>query len=138
MLNIHLPTYPVIGTLVGMIVVGIKGMKGYADLKIGAGLGAKIGAGAGVLGAATYGTVSAHGRAQGGLVKAGSPYIVGERGSELFVPMSAGSIIPHAAEGRGPAIDNSEITSRMDKQFDQNERLMKKLGSQFEFGNRQF
>jgi hypothetical protein len=127
----------VIGTLVGMIVVGIKGMKGVADLGAGALLGAKIGAGAGTLGAATYGIVSAQGRASGGPVKAGSPYVVGERGSELFVPMTAGSIIPHAAGGAGPAIDNSEITSRMDKQFEQNERLFRKLGSQFEYGTGQ-
>jgi hypothetical protein len=122
-----------VGAIVGAIPILNK--VAWKGMKKGAGKGAKIGAGIGLLGA---GGIWAKGRAQGGPVKAGSPYVVGERGSELFVPMSAGSIIPHAAEGRGPAIDNSEITSRMDKQFDQNERLMKKLGSQFEFGNRQY
>ena len=66
--------------------------------------------------------------ASGGPVSAGSPYIVGERGSELFVPMTGGSIIPHAADGVGPTIDNSDITNRMDKQYEQNERLFRKLG----------
>jgi hypothetical protein len=108
--------------LVGAIVGAIPGLNKVAwkGMKKGAGKGAKIGAGIGLAGAA--GTFAA-GRASGGPVKAGSPYVVGERGSELFVPMSAGSIIPHAAGGAGPAIDNSDITSRMDKQFEQNERL---------------
>jgi hypothetical protein len=113
--------------LVGAIVGAIPGLNKVAwqGMKKGAGKGAKIGAGIGLAGAA--GTFAA-GRASGGPVKAGSPYVVGERGSELFVPMSAGSIIPHAAGGAGPAIDNSDITSRMDKQFEQNERLFRKLG----------
>jgi hypothetical protein len=126
----------VLGALVGMIVVGIKGMKGSIDLKRGAKQGMGYGLGAGIAGSAAYG-IYAKGRASGGPVKAGNPYVVGERGSELFVPTSAGSIIPHAAGGAGPAIDNSDITSRMDKQFEQNERLFRKLGSQFEYGTGQ-
>jgi hypothetical protein len=126
----------VLGALVGMIVVGLKGMKGSIDLKRGAKQGMGYGLGAGVAASGAYG-IYAKGRAQGGPVRAGSPYIVGERGSELFVPTSAGSIIPHAAGGAGPAIDNSDITSRMDKQFEQNERLFRKLGSQFEYGTGQ-
>ena len=35
------------------------------------------------------------GKAAGGPVSAGSPYIVGEKGMELFVPRSAGSIVPN-------------------------------------------
>jgi phage-related minor tail protein len=35
------------------------------------------------------------GRAVGGPVKARSPYIVGERGPELFVPSERGAIIPN-------------------------------------------
>ncbi len=35
------------------------------------------------------------GRAVGGPVSAGTPYIVGERGPELFVPSISGSIIPN-------------------------------------------
>ena len=39
------------------------------------------------------------GRAVGGPVSGGSPYIVGERGPELFVPGSSGSIIPNNRMG---------------------------------------
>lgn len=38
-------------------------------------------------------------RASGGPVSAGSPYIVGERGPEMFVPNSSGTIIPNGAGG---------------------------------------
>jgi len=36
-------------------------------------------------------------RATGGPVTAGSPYLVGERGAELFVPGSSGTIVPHGS-----------------------------------------
>ncbi len=48
------------------------------------------------LGAAQY-------RANGGPVSAGSPYIVGERGPELFMPRSSGSVYPNHAMGMGGA-----------------------------------
>ena len=38
----------------------------------------------------------AHGRAAGGPVKRGQPYIIGERGPELFVPKSHGFISPNS------------------------------------------
>jgi hypothetical protein len=131
----------VLGGLFGLLVAMKTVMKGVVnpfagitsgtkDLMMGAAMvsgGAVIGGGIGAIA----------GRERGGPVKAGNPYVVGERGSELFVPTSAGSIIPHAAGGAGPAIDNSDITSRMDKQFEQNERLFRKLGSQFEYGTGQ-
>lgn len=40
-------------------------------------------------------------RADGGPVSAGSPYMVGERGPELFVPSSSGSIVPNGASVGG-------------------------------------
>lgn len=39
------------------------------------------------------------GRASGGPVSAGMPYVVGEQGPELFVPQASGSIVPHGAAG---------------------------------------
>lgn len=41
------------------------------------------------------------GRATGGPVGMGRPYMVGERGPELFVPNSSGSIVPNGAMGGG-------------------------------------
>jgi phage-related minor tail protein len=38
-------------------------------------------------------------RATGGPVSGGSPYVVGERGPELFVPAVSGSIVPNNAIG---------------------------------------
>jgi hypothetical protein len=42
----------------------------------------------------------APGRATGGAVSPGRPYWVGERGPELMVPASAGSVVPMAAGAR--------------------------------------
>ena len=117
----------IIGGILGFIVMLIPGLGTKQMLKgtLGAKWGAGIGAGIGVAGAGVMATTA---RASGGPVKAGNPYVVGERGSELFVPMTAGHIIPHMAGGTAPALDNSDITSRMDKQYEQNERLFRKLG----------
>jgi len=38
-------------------------------------------------------------RASGGSVSAGTPYVVGERGAELFVPSSNGTIVPNGGSG---------------------------------------
>lgn len=38
-------------------------------------------------------------RASGGPVSAGKPYLVGERGAELFIPRASGSIVPNGAMG---------------------------------------
>jgi len=42
-------------------------------------------------------------RANGGPVSAGSPYVVGERGPELFVPGRSGTIVPNNKMGMGDA-----------------------------------
>lgn len=64
-----------------------------------------IGAGGGTVG--RYGTLGPNygirQRASGGPVSAGSPYLVGERGPEMFVPRSSGSIYPNHAMGMGGA-----------------------------------
>ena len=38
-------------------------------------------------------------RAAGGAVSAGTPYVVGEKGAELFVPSSSGTIVPNGGMG---------------------------------------
>jgi Tape measure protein len=51
---------------------------------------------------ATDGTVKVAGaRALGGSVSASKPYLVGERGAELFVPGRSGTIVPNNALGGG-------------------------------------
>lgn len=49
-------------------------------------------------------------RAKGGPVSAGSPYIVGERGPELFVPGRSGSIVPNDKMGG----DNVSVVVNVD------------------------
>lgn len=45
------------------------------------------------------------GRAAGGQVTAGTPYLVGEVGPELFVPHTSGTIIPNHALGGGKGME---------------------------------
>ena len=45
------------------------------------------------------------GKAIGGPVQAGTPYMVGERGPEMFVPSRSGSIVPNNALGGGMTIN---------------------------------
>jgi TP901 family phage tail tape measure protein len=44
-------------------------------------------------------------RALGGPVTAGMPYMVGERGPELFVPRGSGTIVPNGAGGGGVVVN---------------------------------
>lgn len=59
------------------------------------------------------------GRQDGGPVSAGTPYIVGEVGPELFVPSQSGQIVPNAAlGGGGTTIYNiSTLDSKSFEQF---------------------
>ncbi|MGB0584297.1 MAG: phage tail tape measure C-terminal domain-containing protein [Candidatus Puniceispirillaceae bacterium] len=50
---------------------------------------------------------SVPGRAIGGPVQAGSPYMVGERGPEMFIPNSSGSIVPNDKMGGGITVVNN-------------------------------
>ena len=49
-------------------------------------------------------------RAKGGPVTSGSPYVVGEKGPELFVPGRSGAIVPNDALGGGSTVVNINIT----------------------------
>ena len=50
------------------------------------------------------------GRASGGPVKGGSPYVVGEKGPELFVPGSSGNIVPNHAMGGANVVVNVDAS----------------------------
>jgi phage-related minor tail protein len=56
-------------------------------------------------------------KADGGPVTAGSTYIVGERGPEVFMPSVSGSIVPNHALGGGgvTVVQNISIDSRSDQ-----------------------
>lgn len=58
-----------------------------------------VAGGHGGLGAVLGSLLGAPGRATGGAVSPGRPYWVGERGPELMVPTSAGSVVPAAPGG---------------------------------------
>lgn len=49
-------------------------------------------------------------RAHGGPVSSGMPYIVGERGPELFVPAASGSIVPNGAMAAGSTVVNINVS----------------------------
>lgn len=50
-------------------------------------------------------------KAAGGPVTGGSPYVVGERGPELFVPGRSGSIVPNHAMGGGGTVVYLSVSS---------------------------
>jgi phage-related protein len=52
-----------------------------------------------------FDTVFGGGRAAGGPVSSGTSYVVGERGPELFVPNTSGTIIPNGGGGGGSTIN---------------------------------
>lgn len=54
---------------------------------------------------------SIFGRAQGGPVQGGTPYMVGEKGPELFVPNASGQITPNNKLGGGGTVNNTYITN---------------------------
>ena len=54
------------------------------------------------------------GRANGGSVTAGTPYVVGERGAELFVPNRSGTIVPNNALGGRGSVINVTVNGAID------------------------
>jgi len=61
-------------------------------------------------------------RAGGGPVNSGSPYIVGERGPELFVPSMSGQVVPNYAMGGATTVNNYNIQAIDVKSFE--DRIM--------------
>jgi hypothetical protein len=69
------------------------------------------------------------GRATGGTVTGGSPYIVGERGPELFMPGRSGSIIPNNAMGGATINVSVDATgSRVEGDTSEQKRLGEAIG----------
>lgn len=57
----------------------------------------------------TGGTSKTGAKAMGGSVSAGKPYVVGEKGAELFIPGGSGTIIPSNQLGGGGTVVNQTI-----------------------------
>ena len=79
-------------------------------------------------------------KAEGGPVKGGSPYIVGEKGPELFVPGSSGNIVPNHAMGGANVVVNVDATgSSVEGDAGQAEQLGSMLAAavQAEIANQQ-
>ena len=51
----------------------------------------------------------AEGRYMGGPVAAGTPYVVGEKGPELFVPGAAGGIVPNVGGAYTVVVNNNQM-----------------------------
>ena len=69
-------------------------------------LGSKIGG--------AIGGMFGGGRAAGGPVSAGTTYLVGEKGPELFTPSGSGRIIPNSAMGGGSNVINITVNGAID------------------------
>ncbi len=78
------------------------------------------------------------GRASGGPVVGGSPYIVGEQGPELFVPKTSGEIVANAGGPGGSTIINMNISGVQDAgSFKRNEgQLMNSLQNRLNMSGR--
>ena len=73
---------------------------------------------------------SIFGRANGGPVGAGRPYMVGERGPELFVPGAQGNIVPNNAMGSANVTVNVDASgSSVEGNSDQAAQLGRMLGA---------
>ena len=63
-----------------------------------------------------FGSLIGGARANGGPVTAGVPYLVGERGPELFVAPQSGSIVPNNKMGMGlTQVNNFMVQGRIDR-----------------------
>ena len=112
-------------------------LSALADIAAGAlrtdigGLFGGSGSGGGGLAGALTSTISGlfgglPGRATGGPVTGGSPYLVGERGPELFVPTAAGRIETLAGGQRGPVA----VTINVAAPRDASPAIMQQTGAQ--------
>lgn len=70
-------------------------------------IGGAIGKGIGAI----FGGGAPTGKASGGPVMGGTPYVVGEQGPELFVPGTSGTIVPNGAMGGGVVTVNLTVNA---------------------------
>ncbi|MEA3016939.1 MAG: hypothetical protein QOI38_1661 [Sphingomonadales bacterium] len=80
--------------------IALSAMQEIAAAAIRSGIGAVLGGGKGGIGGLVAGLLGLPGRAVGGQVAPHRPYLVGERGPELFVPTSSGRVEPNGGAYR--------------------------------------
>jgi len=68
-------------------------------------------------------------KADGGPVSGGSPYIVGEKGPELFVPNSSGNIVPNHAMGGSMIVNVDASGSSAEGDDDRSRQLGELIGA---------
>jgi hypothetical protein len=78
----------------------------------------------------------AQGKAKGGPVKGMNPYMVGEKGPELFIPTMGGNIIPNDKLAGGTADRVYGDTSKQDAKFDTMIGLLQQANTDRNEGNR--
>ena len=78
----------------------------------------------------------AKGKASGGPVQGMNPYMVGEKGPELFIPAMGGNIIPNDRLAGGTADRVYGDTSKMDAKFDAMIGLLSQANNDRNTGNK--
>ena len=68
-------------------------------------------------------------KAEGGPVLGGSPYVVGEKGPELFVPNSSGNIVPNHAMGGSMVVNVDASGSSAEGDDDRSRQLGELIGA---------
>jgi hypothetical protein len=82
---------------------------GFVVGALGGGASFMSGGTATVLSQDAFGMTLAGARAGGGPVSANMPYLIGERGPELFMPSSSGNIVPNGKFGGGVTVVNNIV-----------------------------
>jgi tape measure domain-containing protein len=89
-------------------------------LEAGLDLGLKVlgiaGGGTGGGGGGAYALADIDMMQHGGPVMGGTPYVVGERGPELFVPKTSGTVLPHGQGVSSPTVVNVHVSGVQDVQ----------------------
>lgn len=102
---------------INLLIKGYNALPGTDNLKLIPEIGGKTtGASSGSNTVPPSAIPSIKGKAMGGNVTANVPYIVGERGPELFVPQISGTIIPNNKTSAGPVTINVYAPSAMDEE----------------------
>ena len=120
--------------------IGLNFAGGFSAGGLGSAMGSDFYSGANTGGLSFSDAVKIGGKAAGGPVSGGTPYVVGEKGPELFVPNSSGNIVPNHAMGGANIVVNVDASgSSVEGDAGQAEQLGSMLAAavQAEIANQQ-